>query len=82
MRNIIKIESNERVIENNHLSNLKYLSTNIYHLYVLVCETSVLYEESTQESVHKNGAINQGLHDDCGQSLLFKTSRTECIGLH
>ena len=51
MRNIIKIESNERVIENNHLSNLKYLSTNVYHLYALVRETSVLYEESTQKSV-------------------------------
>ena len=60
MRNIVKIGSNGKVIEKNHLSNLKYLSTNVYHLYALVCETSVLFEESTQKSVHKNETINQG----------------------
>ena len=70
------------MIKNIYLSNLKYLSTNVYHLYALVCETSVLYEESTQKSVIRMRPSIKVDKVDCGQSLLFKTSRTVCTGLH
>ena len=77
IRNIIKIESNGKMIKK-HLpvKSEVFEYKRISPLCISTWNLGLVRRKYSKEC-HKNETINQGWHDDCGQScLVFKTSWT------